>query len=379
MEKTIYCTKNDCYKRGGKIRNVEYLIVHSPAVYPTVIRAVDGANNWYKRWNKSGVEKLAHGFIDDTGIYNFAPYTLACWHIGDSWGNANCIGYELCELDTKAEFEKVWNNAVNHYAALCKKYGLTADKVVGHCEAHDKGFASNHSDPEPYFQRFGKSMKDFRADVKSAMNGKDYNKKVKNKKTISGIIEILSNINTRSFYSFEDSAVIGAAYAGEKHQVVESAIVDSGTLMYRTANGRYVTGAKKYVKFRDEINKRITYSSHCQTYGNLPVVGNGCVSGTVGEAKRLEAVTIDGSPDLEYRVHCQTYGWMNWKKNGQMAGTVGEGKRLEAVQIKRKDGGTIKYRLHIKGVGWGPWAKNGETAGTTGEGKRAEAIQIVLE
>lgn len=172
MSEERYCTKNDCYKNGARLKSVSYLIVHSPAVYPTIIRAESGSGGgWYTRWNKPGVEKLVHGFIDDTGVYEFAPQTLACWHIGNSWGNANTLGYELCELDTKAEFEKMWQNAVSHYAALCKKYGLTADKVIGHQEAHKKGIASNHGDPEPYFKRFGKSMDAFRAEVRQAMSG----------------------------------------------------------------------------------------------------------------------------------------------------------------------------------------------------------------
>lgn len=172
MAQNCYCTQNDCYKEGKKLDSVSYLIVHTPAVYPTIIRALSGSGGgWKKRWDKPGVEKLVHGFIDDTGVYEFAPPDMACWHIGDSWGNKNCIGYELCELETAEEFRKVWENAATHYAWLCKKFGLGADRVIGHCEAHEKGFASNHSDPEPYFARFGRSMEDFRADVKKRLNG----------------------------------------------------------------------------------------------------------------------------------------------------------------------------------------------------------------
>lgn len=172
MSTNLYCTKNDCFKENKKLGSVEYLIVHSPAVYPVIIRAQSGAGGgWYKRWNKPGVEKLVHGFIDDTGVYNFAPFTMSCWHVGNGYGNTHCIGYELCELQTASEFDKVWDNAVGHYAALCKQFSLTADKVIGHCEAHKKGIASNHSDPEPYFRRFGKSMTDFRAAVQKHLSG----------------------------------------------------------------------------------------------------------------------------------------------------------------------------------------------------------------
>ena len=171
MAKAYYCTGNDCYKEGNRLSGVEYLIVHSPAVYPAVIRAVSGSNNWYKRWNKPGVEKLVHGFIDDTGVYEFAPPTMACWQIGDSWGNKNCIGYELCELDTREEFEKMWENAAAHYAALCEKNDLPPERVIGHYEAHEKGFASDHSDPAPYFKRFGRTMEDFRSAVRATLGG----------------------------------------------------------------------------------------------------------------------------------------------------------------------------------------------------------------
>ena len=172
MAEKCYCTQNDCYKEGKKLDSVSYLIVHTPAVYPTIIRALSGSGGgWKKRWDKPDVEKLVHGFIDDTGVYEFAPPDMACWHIGDSWGNKNCIGYELCELETAEEFKKVWENAASHYAALCGKYDLPPERVIGHFEAHAKGFASNHSDPEPYFARFGKTMKDFRAEVQARISG----------------------------------------------------------------------------------------------------------------------------------------------------------------------------------------------------------------
>lgn len=68
-------------------------------------------------------------------------------------------------------------------------------------------------------------------------------------------------------------------------------------------------------------------------------VSDGVVSGTTGQAKRLEAIEIKLTGELAekydvyYRVHAQTFGWLNWAKNGQTAGTVGYAKRLEGIQI----------------------------------------------
>ena len=63
------------------------------------------------------------------------------------------------------------------------------------------------------------------------------------------------------------------------------------------------------------------------------------MSGTNGEAKRLEAICIDLTGemaehyDVYYRVHAQTFGWLGWAKNGEESGTAGYAKRLEGIQI----------------------------------------------
>ena len=63
------------------------------------------------------------------------------------------------------------------------------------------------------------------------------------------------------------------------------------------------------------------------------------MSGTSGEAKRLEAIQIRlygemaEKYDVYYRVHAQTYGWLGWAKNGQSSGTARLAKRLEGIQI----------------------------------------------
>lgn len=131
----------------------------------------------------------------------------------------------------------------------------------------------------------------------------------------------------------------------------------------------------------------IYYSTHCQTYGWLPVVKNGEESGTHGQSKRLESIKIwvqsELSGNVEYEVHCQTYGWnLDTKQNGEECGTTGEKKRLEAIKIRLTgqlaDVYDVVYRVHRQTYGWTDWVKNGEECGTTGQAKRLEAIQIKL-
>jgi uncharacterized protein YjdB len=133
----------------------------------------------------------------------------------------------------------------------------------------------------------------------------------------------------------------------------------------------------------------VNYMTHVQSYGNQNYVYDGSVSGTFGEAKRLEGIRIKlnnnltgTSGGITYRTHVQSYGWLGWSENGAYNGTSGEGKRLEAIQIKLTGDMAQKYdvyyRVHAQSYGWLGWAKNGESAGTAGLSKRLEGIQIVV-
>ena len=131
----------------------------------------------------------------------------------------------------------------------------------------------------------------------------------------------------------------------------------------------------------------VSYRVHRQTYGWEPLdVSDGTVSGTTGQAKRLEGIqiSISGkySGSVKYQTQVQTYGWNGWKSDGVTAGTTGQAKRLEAIQIyltgEVADYYDIYYRVHAQSYGWMNWAANGQKAGTSGLAKRLEAIQIVL-
>lgn len=130
----------------------------------------------------------------------------------------------------------------------------------------------------------------------------------------------------------------------------------------------------------------VSYRTHVQTYGWQAFVSNGEMSGTSGQAKRLEGIEIklDNKQNvgIQYTTHVQTYGWQPWSSNGEMSGTSGEAKRLEAIKIQLTgtDAGKydVYYRVHAQSYGWLGWAKNGEASGTAGYAKRLEGIQVVI-
>ncbi len=133
-------------------------------------------------------------------------------------------------------------------------------------------------------------------------------------------------------------------------------------------------------------NDQVVYQSHVQDIGWQTMVTNGTISGTCGEAKRLEAILIylvNLSGGVEYRTHVQNLGWLGWVSNGVASGTEGQSLRLEAIDIRltgdAADQFDIYYRVHAQNIGWMDWAKNGQSAGTAGYAYRLEAIQIILE
>ena len=127
----------------------------------------------------------------------------------------------------------------------------------------------------------------------------------------------------------------------------------------------------------------ISYQTHVQINGWQEMKKNGETSGTTNQAKRIEAIKIDGinlpeGVKIKYQTHVQIDGWQTWRNEGEIAGTTGQEKRIEAIRIKLEntDKYSIQYRTHIQDIGWQNWCEDGEISGTTGKEKRIEAIEI---
>lgn len=74
--------------------------------------------------------------------------------------------------ETEDYFAAVWDRAVTLCAHLCKQYGLDpATDILCHAEGYQAGIANNHADVLHWFPLHGKSMDDFRAAVKLALEG----------------------------------------------------------------------------------------------------------------------------------------------------------------------------------------------------------------
>lgn len=139
---------------------------------------------------------------------------------------------------------------------------------------------------------------------------------------------------------------------------------------------------------KNSFKQNILYKTHIQNIGWQNYVNSTQVSGTTGQALRLEGIkimvpeNINISGNVEYSVHVQNIGWQNFVRNNAMAGTSNRNLRLEAIKIRLTDNLAKKYdiyyRVHCENFGWLGWAKNGEKSGSAGYSYRLEGIQIML-
>jgi len=182
-------TKNACYKAGQNIKPQGLMIHSTGANNPTLRRYVQpddgflGQNpneNHFNVDSPGGRHVCVHAFIgklkDETiATYQILPWNYEGWHCGSGpkgSGNKTLISVEICEDDLKDSiyFNKVYQEAVEFAAYICKKFEFTERDIIDHSEGHDRGIASNHSDVMHWFPRYGKSMDIFRADVKALLN-----------------------------------------------------------------------------------------------------------------------------------------------------------------------------------------------------------------
>ncbi len=180
---TAYAKNNLCFKAAQKMPggSPAGIIVHSTgANNPNLWRYVNapeicGENPYKTYYDRPDWAACPHVVIgkDKDGKVRAAkilPYTICCWNAGKgSKGSYNFnpayIQYEICEdaLDDPNYFAEAFELAAKLTARLMKNYNIPLENVISHKEAHARGYASNHGDPENWLGKFGKDMDWFRS------------------------------------------------------------------------------------------------------------------------------------------------------------------------------------------------------------------------
>ena len=185
----LLLTKNECYQIGKTIA-VKGLMLHSTGAPNTKLSryvgpddGLLGANQYGNHWNQfrpDGRQVCVHGFIGklkdgSIATYQTLPWNMRGWHAGGAANNTH-IGVEICEdgLTDGTYFRAVYQEAVELFAMLCKEFNLDPLKnIICHAEGYKQGIASNHGDVTYWFAKRGKTMDDFRYDVKEFMEQED--------------------------------------------------------------------------------------------------------------------------------------------------------------------------------------------------------------
>ena len=180
----LLLTQNACYLAGQTIVP-KGIMVHSTGCNNPWLRryvgpddgllGVNGNSNHWNTYHPDGRAVCVHGFIgklaDGTiATYQTLPWNYRGWHAGGV-ANDTHISFEICEdgLTDSTYFKKVYQEAVELCAFLCKLYGLTEKDIICHSEGAKLGIASNHGDVMHWFPKHGKSMDTFRVDVKALL------------------------------------------------------------------------------------------------------------------------------------------------------------------------------------------------------------------
>lgn len=206
--KPLVCmmTNSTCYEETSKM-TIKGVLWHSTgANNPNLKRYVQpsesdpnynaliaklGRNSNGNSWNDIYIEAGLNGWIGklaDGAVASIQtmPWDYKPWGCG-SGRNGSCnngwIQFEICEdgLNDKAYFDKVYKEACELTAYLCKKYNLNpkgtatcgnvkCPVILCHADSYSLGLGSNHGDVNHWFSRYGKSMDTVRADVAALIN-----------------------------------------------------------------------------------------------------------------------------------------------------------------------------------------------------------------
>lgn len=156
-----------------------------------------GVNKNGNDWNHISRDAGVNAFIGKLASGEVATVQVGDWD-KKAWGcgsgkkgscNNGWIQFEICEdnLSDPIYFEKVYREAVELTAYLCKLYnldpqgtviynGVKVPVILCHQDSYQLGLGSNHGDVLHWFPKYGKNMQTVRDDVSALLAGTNNNK-----------------------------------------------------------------------------------------------------------------------------------------------------------------------------------------------------------
>lgn len=97
------------------------------------------------------------------------PYDRLCWQVGN--GNTTCEGIEICEATNASDFWKGIDIAADVIAQRLRAHGWGVDRMHPHSWFSQTYGGSDHTDPIPYFSRYGYTWPAFIQLVQQKLSG----------------------------------------------------------------------------------------------------------------------------------------------------------------------------------------------------------------
>lgn len=190
---TCMLTENRWYQSGQTIPMTGIVVHSSGANNPQLRRYVQptkntadywqllaklGTNAYNNHWNRSDQDFGMHAFVGKLADGTVAavqtlPWNSFLWGCGSGKNgsyNATHIQFEICEDTTDPDYAKTaYQAAVRLCADLCAEFSIDPGSIVGHYEAYQLGYGSNHGDPAHWWGPVGLHMDDLRQDVRALL------------------------------------------------------------------------------------------------------------------------------------------------------------------------------------------------------------------
>ena len=135
----------------------QYLVVHSTANEGAT--AWNHVQYWQRIGNDAPMAQWVTDWTDGGTVYQVMNGNTVAWHVGN--GNWHSVGIEICEATNANDFEVGFDTAAQWCAVYLNEQGWGIDRMVTHNEARYIWGGTDHTDPIPYFAKWGKSWNDF--------------------------------------------------------------------------------------------------------------------------------------------------------------------------------------------------------------------------
>lgn len=325
-----YTQKEQIVSSGhGPLYNESYLVVHETAN--------PGATAWnhvnYWRTSPYAVHYVMD--LDGAVVYHTMSDDRKAWHVGN--GNSRSVGIELCHATNQADFDSQWTEAVKWCGDYLNKRGWSVNRMVSHNEARLMWGGTDHTDPNWYFESYGKTWAQFKGAVAAYMASGQ----------TGGTVEEGGSVPPAS----NTSGTSGTGFGGTYTVMASKLNIRAGASTGAATVGSYSRGASVVLDDWYAIRDGYVWGRYTAYSGNVRYVAVGKPTGGVSAddylIKNGAAASGPSSGAGDYRVTASALNVRSGPGTGYRAtGTLHNG-----------------YVLHVQSVSDG-WAKYQAYSGT---------------